>query len=63
MLATVFVLALVVAGFWRSIFRLVLAAVLVLIVVGGIQAAQLLGAIVSVSPQPTQCQPTDQQRC
>lgn len=63
MLATVLVLSLVVVAFWKSLFRLVIAAVLVLLVVGGIQAAEVIGAIVPVAPQQTQCTPTDQNRC
>jgi hypothetical protein len=61
MLATVFVLGLVVVAFWRSLFRLLLAALLVLIVVGGIQAIQVINAIVTVTPQQTHC-PADSQR-
>lgn len=50
MLATVFVLSLVVVAFWRSLFRLIFAALLVFLVVGGIQAAEAIGAIVNLSP-------------
>jgi hypothetical protein len=63
MLATIFVLSLVVMAFWRSLFRFVLAALLVLLVVGGIQAVQAIGAVVTVSPQPTQCAPANQDHC
>ena len=63
MLATILVLSLVVVAIWRSLIKFVLAALLVLLVVGGIQAVQLIGTIVTVSPQQTQCQPTDQHRC
>ena len=63
MLATVLVLSLVVVAFWRSFLRLVLAGLLVLLVVGGIQAAQVIGVIVPVAPQQSQCVPTDQNRC
>jgi hypothetical protein len=51
MLATVLVLCLVVVAFWRSVFKFVIAALLVLLVVGGIQAVQAIDAIVTVNPQ------------
>jgi hypothetical protein len=64
MLATVFVLSLVVVAFWRSLIRLVLAALLVLLVVGGIQAAQTIGGVVTISPQPpASCAPAGQTHC
>jgi len=51
MLATVLVLSLVVVAFWRSLIRLVMAALLVLLVAGGIQAIQMIDAIVTVTPK------------
>jgi hypothetical protein len=64
MLATVLLLSLIAVAFWRSLIRLVLAALLVLLVAGGIQAAQLIGAVVTVSPQPpASCAPADQNHC
>lgn len=62
MLATVLVLSLVVVAMWRSLVKFVLAAILVLLVVGGIQAVQAIGAIISVNP-PSSCQQTDQHQC
>ena len=63
MLATVLVLSLVVVAMWRSLVKFVIAAILVLLVVGGVQAVQAISAVVTVSPQQTQCQPTDQHPC
>ena len=51
MLATVLVLSLVVVAVWRSLIRLVMAALLVLLVAGGIQAIQMIDAIVTVTPK------------
>jgi hypothetical protein len=62
MLATVIVLSLVVVAFWKSALKFLIAAVLALLLVGGIQAAQVIGAI-TVSPQQTQCTPNDENRC
>lgn len=61
MLATVLVLSLVVVAMWRSLVKFVIAAILVLLVVGGIEAVQTIGAIVTVSPPS--CQQTDQHQC
>jgi hypothetical protein len=58
MLATVIVLSLVVVAFWRSAIKFLIAAILALLLVGGIQAAQFIGTI-TVSPQPTECSPND----
>lgn len=60
MLATVIVLSLVVAAFWKSLVRFIVAAILVLLLVGGIEAARMLGAITTVAP--TQCS-TGQSKC
>ena len=51
MLATVLVLCLVVVAFWRSMLKLLIAAILVLLIVGGIQAVQAIDAVVTVNPQ------------
>jgi hypothetical protein len=59
MLATIIVISLIVVAFWRGLLRFVLAALLVLVVIGGIQAMQALGALVTVPPQQTQCPPAD----
>ena len=50
MLATVLVLSLVVVAFWRSLFRFLFAALLAFLVIGGIQAAQAIGAIIHLAP-------------
>lgn len=51
MLATIFVLCLIVAGFWRSLFRLLIAALLVFVIVGGVVAVHAIDAAVNVNPQ------------
>ena len=58
MLATVVVLSLVFVAFWKSLIRFVVAGLLVILVLGGIQAARAIGAIVPVTPQ--QCSTTGQ---
>lgn len=63
MLATVLVLSLCVVAFWKSLFRLLIAALLVLLLVGGVQAVQAIGAIINVGPTQSQCTPPDQNKC
>ena len=52
LLATVVLLSLIVVAFWKSVFRFLLAALLVLLVFGGIQAVQAIGALLNVHPSP-----------
>jgi hypothetical protein len=61
MLATIIVLTLIVVAFWKSLIRFLIGLILVLLLVGGWQAAQVLGLIIPVQPT-TQC-PTDQTQC
>jgi hypothetical protein len=51
MIATVIVLCIVVVAFWRSAVRLLIAALLVLLVIGGIEAVQVIDAIVTLDPR------------
>jgi uncharacterized membrane protein len=61
MLATIIVLTLIVVAFWKSIIRFVVGVVLVLLLVGGWQAAQMLGLVIPIQPT-TQC-PTGHTTC
>jgi len=62
MLATIIVLTLIVVAFWKSIVRFLIGAILVLLLVGGWQAAQMLGLIIPIQNTTTQC-PTTQTQC
>ncbi len=61
MLATIIVLTLIVVAFWKSLIRFLIGLILVLLLVGGWQAAQVLGLIIPVQ-STTQC-PTGQTQC
>lgn len=56
MLAIIIVLCLIIAGFWRSLLRLFIAAILAFVIVGGIAAVQGIDALVTVNPQQHQLQ-------
>jgi hypothetical protein len=61
MLATIIVLTLIVVAFWKSLIRFLIGLILVLLLVGGWQAAQVLGLVIPVQPT-TQC-PEGQTQC
>ena len=51
MLYVVLVLCLLLVAFWRSLIKFLIAAILILLIVGGIQAVHAIDAIVTVNPQ------------
>lgn len=50
MLTAVIVVALIALVFWRSLLKVLIAVVVALLVVGGIQAANAIGSIMTMNP-------------
>lgn len=50
MLTAVIVVALIALVFWRSLLKVLIAVVVALLVVGGIQAANAIGSIINLNP-------------
>lgn len=49
MIPVLFVLALILAAYWRSLAKILIAGLVILLVFGGIQAFHAIDALVSVS--------------
>jgi uncharacterized membrane protein YjdF len=51
MIPVLLVLALILAAYWRSLAKILVAALVVLLVIGGVQAFHAIDALVTVSPR------------
>ena len=51
MIPVLLVLALILAAYWRSLAKILVAALVVLLVIGGVQAFHAIDALITVSPR------------